>query len=144
MRMLHIMRAENFPKTKIPVKISGFELRRRGLSNTYRTSRTLKRRHPSWTFSYLVGSDILKDVRARWVNGGKLYREARFVCLKVRGSPLPKKLPERFWLLDLRAAERRSDSGKVIRALVQRGVNIAPYVGSGVAAYIKKRGLYGR
>lgn len=140
--MLKIMLKELFPRPKIPIKLSTLELCRPKFTTTYQTLKKLKAHYPSHDFYFYVGSDLLGDIRTKWVNGRKLYDTVHFVSMAEPNSFLPKRLPKHIILLRGKRTGWANTSSTAIRSLIRHRVSRLPGVMRGVAGYINKNKLY--
>src|SRR3989344_3792294 len=84
--MLKIMLAELFPRPSIPIKILTLELDRPALTTTYETKLELDKKYSDCEFYFLVGADIFKDIKTKWVNGKELFKIAKFISVQKVGD----------------------------------------------------------
>src|SRR3989344_7691515 len=133
-KMLEIMTAELFPKPKIPILISDFELRLNKPTVTYETLKWLKEKYPNHKFHFVLGSENLGIIETKWVNGKKLFQEANFIAIKNPLVSLPNKLPSRITIIDDVAWSDISST--FVRKLLAQGYSGLPYLTKGVAEYI--------
>lgn len=141
LNMLKIILAELFPKPAMPVVISTLELERPALTTTHETKLELERKYPDCQFYFLIGSDIVGDIEAKWVNGKNLARSANFIVIKRIDMDLPPKLPPHTTILDDNIVSC-DISSTFVRKLIASGHSGLPYTTSGVAKYIAKNKLY--
>lgn len=134
-KMLKIMIAELFPKPKMPIIISDFELRLNKPTITYQTLKLLKEKYPNHEFYFVIGSENLGVIEGKWINGKKLFQEASFVAIKNPLIPLPNKLPPHVTMIDDVAWSDISST--FIRKLIAQGYSGLPYLTKKVAEYIK-------
>lgn len=118
--MIKIMLSELFPNPKVPVKISTLELERPALTTTYDTQIELNKKYPNSEFYFLVGKDIFKDIKTKWINGKKLLRIAKFITV----------------------SKRVNVSSTFVRELISKGQRGVPYIIPAVARYIQENGFY--
>lgn len=118
--MLKIMLAELFPQPPMPIKISNLELERPALTTTYETKLELDKKNPDCEFYFMVGTDIFKDIKTKWVNGKELLKIAKFIPIQKVGDI----------------------SSTFVRQLISEGHNGIPYILPAVAKYIKDNGFY--
>ncbi len=135
-KMLEIMIAELFPKPKIPILISDFELSLNKPTVTYRTLELLKENYPNHEFHFVIGSENLGIIETKWVNGKKLFQEASFIAIKNPLFPLPDKLPPHITMIDDIAWSDISST--FVRKLLTQGYSGLPYLTKEVAEYIKR------
>lgn len=134
-KMLEIMIAELFPKPKIPILISDFELRLNKPTETYETLKLLKEKYPNNDFHFVIGSENLGVIETKWINGKKLFQEAGFIAIKNPLVPLPDKLPPHVTIIyDIAWS---SVSSTFIRKLLAQGYSGLPYLTKRVVKYIK-------
>src|SRR3989344_4911801 len=133
-KMLKIMIAELFPKLKIPILISDFELRLKKPTVTYKTLKLLKEKYSNHGFHFVIGSENLGVIETKWVNGKKLFQEADFIAIKNPLVSLPNKLPSRITIIDDVAWSDISST--FVRKLLAQGYSGLPYLTKGVAEYI--------
>lgn len=136
-KMLEIMIAELFPKPKIPILVSDFELRLNKPTVTYETLKLLKGKYPNHKFHFVIGSENLGAIETKWLNGKKLFQEASFIAIKNPLVPLPDKLPPYITIID--DAAWSDISSTFIRKLLAQGYSGLPYLTKGVSEYIKDR-----
>lgn len=141
LRMLELMSEDlSFQSFPVPVMISNFELRLPGLTRTVETKEALEHAHPDVLFEFLIGSEILPDIKTKWVRGEELWQSGHFLVL-ARVSEIPKDLPSNFIVLG--EGSRGADiSSTFIRELVSHGASGMPYVTPRVAEFIQEKGLY--
>src|SRR3989338_6735268 len=139
--MLKIMIKEFFAKSKIPIKISVLELNRPGLTTTYATKSELERLYPKNKFYFLIGSELLWDIRNKWVKGRELWRSAYFLAIRKPGEKIPPKMPPNIKLVD-NDIVWVNVSSTLVRDFIKKGYSGIPYIHPEVARYIKKYGLY--
>ncbi len=138
--MLHIMQKELFNSSPVPVVISSFEIDLPGFTRTIETKEALEREYPDYEFYFAVGSEILQDIRTKWVRGEELWHSTRFIVL-ARMNDIPEMLPDNFTVLG--EGSRGVDiSSTFVRGLIASGASGIPYVTPGVARYIQEKGLY--
>ena len=141
LHMMKIMLNEFFLNTKIPVKLSRVEIDRPKLTTTFDTKQKLEKKYSNMEFWFLVGSDLLLDIKDKWVNGKKLYNSANFVAIQRPGFLYPKIPPKHLVLLGEGTVWPMITS-TLVREHIYSGYSPLPYVSLGVAAYIKKHRLY--
>mgnify|MGYP001593179276 CR=1 FL=1 len=134
-KMLDIMIAELFPKPKISILISDFELRLNKPTVTYETLKLLKEKYLNHEFHFVIGSENLGVIETKWINGKKLFQEAGFIAIKNPLVPLPNKLPPHITIINDVAWSDISST--FVRKLLAQGYSGLPYLTKGVAEYIK-------
>lgn len=123
------------------------ELRRGGVSYTVDTLRQLRAEFPEDRFVLIIGGDTLRDLHT-WREPVAIVEMAEVVTLVRPGvsvpgmrPQLPPPWPERL-LAGIVPAEPVDVSSTEIRRRVAAGDSIAQLVPAGVAAYIRRHGLY--
>ena len=139
--MLKIMIKEFFAKSKSPIKISMLELNRPGLTTTYATKSELEKRYPKNRFYFLIGSELLWNIRDKWVEGKELWSSANFLAIRRPGTKVPPKMPPNIKLVD-KDIIWLNISSTLVRNFIKKSHSGIPYIHPQVAAYIKKHGLY--
>jgi nicotinate (nicotinamide) nucleotide adenylyltransferase len=118
------------------VYVDRWELRQKGVSYTYKTLRAFLRRHSGAECRLLVGGDSWRKWRT-WRRWRELLRDGRPVVGLRRGVARGRVAGAAF----LKAALPKISSSE-IRARVKAGRSVSRLVPPGVAAYIRRRGLY--
>lgn len=139
--MLQLLLKDTLPKTKAPLKISSFEIERPALTTTYDTKLALEKKYPNFDFYFVVGSDLISDVKTKWVKGRELYKSARFVVIKRAPFKLPKKVPGNISMLSAEGIWPELSS-TFIRKLLARGYSGMPYLTQSVAKYAQNKKFY--
>ena len=135
LKMLEIMIAELFPKPKIPLLVSDFELMLNKPTVTYETLKLLKNKFPNHEFHFVIGSENLEDIETNWINGKKLFQETNFVAIKNPLIQMPDKLPPHITIIN--DVVWSNISSTFIRNLIAQGHSGLPYLTRGVSEYIK-------
>lgn len=141
--MLSLMVKELFPSSRIPIRISGMELDRPSPTATVDTKAELEVKYPEAEFYFLVGSDIVGEIRSKWVRGEELWETARFLVIKRSPEFGPAELPPRSILLETDTTWI-DVSSTFVRKLISADHNGIPYIAKGVADYICDNKLYRR
>jgi len=141
LQMLKLMRSELFNSSEIPIKINSLELNRLKLTTTYETKLVLKKKYPNHRFYFIIGSDLIADIKNKWVNGKKLYNSTYFVIIHKANHIRINQLPKHSILLKTNLI-LTNVSSTLIRAFIRKGYSGIPYITKGVANYIKKHKLY--
>lgn len=142
LKMFQIMINELFPASKVPIILSDVELRRKAMTVTLETKEHLERNHPNYEFHFVMGSDVVGDIKDKWVKGRELFESANFIITKRGNTAIPKELPRKSVLLIDKQSANMDVSSTLIRRLVTRGYSGTPYVTAGVAEYIRENKLY--
>lgn len=139
--MLKIMLREFFPHPKIKIRISDLELRRPKLTTTYDTLNELKKLYPRDRFYFLLGSELLWNIRYKWVRGKELWKSCYFLAIRKPKTKIPSRLPPNIKTID-KDIVWVNVSSTLIRNLIKKGYSGIPYIHPKVASYINKSGLY--
>ncbi len=127
---------------------SDFEISQDVVTYTAVTFPALKQLHPDWEIYYIVGSDSLCYMD-KWYHPEIIFREAVIVAAG-RATEKKEKVEEyRDFLINKYGADVRLIENKIvpvssteIRENIREGKSYKDMVPSGVATYIKTRGLY--
>lgn len=130
---------------------SDFELKRPGNTYTAQTLRLLKEQYPQHTFYFIIGADSLFQIE-HWYHPEQVMAQATLLVAGREYKPEHlsldqqiARLTERFGAKILRLHCGEMDvSSADLRRMASEGKDINPYIPSGVAAYIRSRGLYQR
>ena len=139
--MLKIMLREHFPHPATKLHISRLELNRPGLTTTFDTKTELEKLYPKNRFYFLIGSDLLWDIRNKWVKGRELWRSAYFLAIRKPGAKIPPKMPPNIKLVD-KDIVWVNVSSTLVRDFIKKGYSGIPYIHPEVARYIKRNKLY--
>ena len=85
------------------VKASDFEAKHNRTGKTIETVRALKLRYPRISFSWIIGSDLLRSLDS-WDEAAKLKKSVTFIVI-TRAKYATKKLPRGFRLLRAKTPE---------------------------------------
>ncbi len=131
--------------------VCDIELKRGGVSYTVETIRELNRLHPEAEFTFIVGTDSLRELH-QWREIGTLLGLCRFIAIGRPGwSPesilaeslrLPAPWPERL-LAQVRTGHGIGISSTEIRERASRRQSLRYLVPDAVSAYITQQALYG-
>ena len=121
-------------------ELCDLELKRGGMSYTVDTLREIKARHPEWSLSLVMGTDLFTGFR-RWKEPAAISELAELVAICRPGADPP------------RAAERMGArtvhvtpldiSSSLVRDRVARNLAVTDMVTPAVLAIIEEEGLYG-
>ena len=139
--MLNILIREFSGRSAVPVKISMLELDRPGLTTTYDTKIELEKKYPGNKFYFLIGSELLWNIRYDWIKGNELWNNANFLAIRKPETKVPDKLPPNIKLVD-KDIVWVNISSTIIRNFIKKGYSGIPYLLPKISAYIKKNGLY--
>lgn len=142
-KMLNILIKEFFPAGHASqiIKISKLELDRPALTTTYDTKIELEKLYPKNKFYFLIGSELLWDIRYDWVKGNELWENTNFLAIRKPETRIPDKLPPNIRLVDKNIVWVNISS-TIIRNFIKKGYSGIPYILPEIASYIKKNGLY--
>ncbi len=141
LKMLKMMIAEIFPKPAIPILISDMEIKRKKLTATYDTIMELEKKKPENKFYFLIGSDVLNDIKTKWIKGNILWNKLNFVVTPRINFLTPKILPPYCEILADKI-NGLSISSTFLREIISQGFSGMPYVSGNVSEYISKNKLY--
>jgi len=140
LEMCRLMIKELFSDSPTPILLSDEELNMPQLTTTHGTNQLLKGKYADHDFYFVIGADLVKDIKKFWVDGEKLWEEANLIIAKGPCANLPEELPPHSivmndfgWL---------SISSTYVRNLVAGGYSGLPYLTKSVASYIQKNDLY--
>lgn len=120
------------------IKASDIELKRGGVSYTIDTVRELKEKYPSYTFVWVLGSDIVAyESYLRWHNWRALCGRITFFVIRRPGFPVPNapKLPRCFHVTSIRAPNISSTE---VRGRLKQKQSIKNLVTAETEKYIKR------
>ena len=123
------------------VKVSDLELNMPYPSYTIATLEELKRLHPDYDFSIIIGTDSLITF-PQWKEATRILKEFGVIVFPRPGYPFPEKEPAGMTFLT--GAPQTSISSTLIREYARDGWNIDFFVPPEVADYIKNHHLYKR
>ncbi len=128
-------------------EICDIELKREGASYTYETLRALKEIYPDSQLYLITGADSFLTIQT-WKQPSEIFRLA-VICALPRNSDDIEILREHSKLLSSLGAQTEildlsvmSVSSTQVRELIKNGGDISGLVPSGVARYIREKGLY--
>jgi nicotinate-nucleotide adenylyltransferase len=121
-------------------RISELELRRKGISFTVDTLRTMKRRFPKSTLYLIIGSDNL-ELFETWKEPEHILKLARLVVYPRRTSPRTGRVTRTLRLIQLKGPILDISSSD-LRRLVRTGASIRYLVPHDVELYIASHRLY--
>jgi nicotinate-nucleotide adenylyltransferase len=139
LNMLELMITELFPNPKIPIVISDFELKINEPTVTHKTLGLLRDKYPDHQFYFVLGSENLKDIKTKWIDGDKLFKETEFIALKDPSTALPDELPPHITIIDI---TWHNISSTFIRQLLLQGDSAISFISKTVSEYIEKNNLY--
>lgn len=134
------------------IKASDFEIKQKKVARTIYTLRDLSKRFPKNRFSFIVGSDQLRDFH-KWDEWKNLIKEFSLIIFPreialphldatVKKSLRLTELPKTVIVMNFPDLVLTNISSTIIRGRVQRGLPIDFLVPKKVEEYIKKNNLY--
>ena len=141
LKMLDLFLRDFFPRPKVIIQISRVELDRPKLTTTYETKIELEKQYPNYEFYFIIGADILGDIKQKWVRGKKLFDTANFIVIKRPCVAMPRSLPSKLTILDENVI-KDDTSSTFVRKLLSQGFSGMPYITNKIANYIKNNQLY--
>ena len=126
-KMLNILIREFSGRSAVPVKISMLELDRPGLTTTYDTKIELEKKYPGNKFYFLIGSELLWNIRYDWIKGNELWNNANFLAIRKPETEVPDKLPPNIKLVD-KDIVWVNISSTIIRNFIKKGYSGIPYL----------------
>jgi len=125
-------------------KVSDLELARGGTSYSIDTASELVRLYPSYSFSYIIGSDRINDL-SKWHRIEELAALVSFIGLerpsdKPRLEQLPPMLRDRLTMVQMPAIGLSSTA---LREKLSAGRSVLYEVPAEAERYIRRHGLYG-
>lgn len=125
------------------MKIEKHELEVGGVGYTHETLDALSQKYPEHTFSWIIGSDNLKEFHTWKDSRGNTYedmlRDYRFYVYPRAGFPLEPLYPN---MVSLQEVEEWQFSSTEVRQRAKDGRSLSGWVNDGVAQYIAKYALY--
>jgi len=126
-------------------RVSRIELDREGPTYTLDTMRLLRDEEPDAEFLFITGADAILQILT-WKDPAAILRETRFIAATRPGydldrleKELPEDLEDRVSVMEIPAL---SISSTDVRRRAREGRPLTYLVPPGVAAYIRKAGLY--
>jgi nicotinate-nucleotide adenylyltransferase len=117
--------------TEIDYKLSG---------ETYEATKIFKRKYPQYTFSFLMGTDNLKDFK-KWGNWQKLLKEMHFYVYPRAGYQNSIKFPN-MTLLKSETQVVTNISSTLIRRRIQISQPITHLIQESILDYLRSNNLY--
>lgn len=124
-------------KTNRDFSISGFEIKRDGLSYTIDTLKEFKKQYPQDDLYFISGSDLLKYLD-EWKDLPEIIKMVKFIVATRPGYPL-EKIPSYISTVAIRAVDV---SAFEIRQAIRENRSFRYLVPEAVYNYILKRKLY--
>lgn len=139
--MMEIMISTNFG-SRTPIFIEDYDLRKEKHLPTIELVRVMKKTHPDYNFLVVIGADLAKDVKSKWVRGEELIKTVNFLVIPRLGIKLPKTLPPTFKALPIEQSVCTNLSSSMVRQIIKQGKNIEAFVPPAVIAYFLRYKLY--
>lgn len=142
LHMLDLMIGDAHKGAAKHIRAFDHEIRKPDLSTTYGTKAELEKLYPYHEFHFVFGSDIVRDIEPRWVEGKELFKTARFILVERPGQPrLPESaLPQHHMLVSVPLEEDISST--LVRAVANDRDKLLKYVTPSVADFISEKGFY--
>ena len=141
--MVQDMCKECFPHAIDKIEISEVELKRNKPSTTYETEQELLKLYPDAHITFVVGSDVLGEIREKWVHGEELYQHTHFLVYPRGGfSHNVINAPIHTTILDAPDIVIKELSSTEIREKIKKGEPVVGLIPDTVATYIQKNNLY--
>lgn len=138
-QMAKIWLAELFSDIATPIMLSRMELDRGKPTFTHDTHQELSRLYPDNDFYFLVGGDVLSDMRAKWHKGNEVHKNLNFLIVRRPGYDLPEDLPVHSVILRTSGSDISSTN---IRSATKTGQDVRDLMPAGVWRFIQEKGLY--
>jgi len=123
---------------QLHVRIEEYELRQEGVNYTYATMMALSLHYPHHSFSFVIGSDNLKDFH-RWIEKHPQLLDFPFYIYPREHFPFEPLYPHMTALEGMRTVTISSTQVRQLRA---QGKSIAGLVEPAVERYIQEHALY--
>ncbi len=143
-RMVSLMVKDWFDQSKVPIKILRYELDRNKQTTTFETKAELEKLHPDCKFHFLIGSDIVPEIKTKWVRGEEVWNTTNFIVCYRKGfeqrlatSDLP---PHSIFIED--TSELIDMSSTFIRNHIQDSTKSSEFLSPSVVSYILEKNLY--
>lgn len=137
--MLEIMIKDLFSSDQKRIKIDVSELRLPQPTNTYQTKSILEKQYPEHKFYFVIGAELVPEIKTKWVNGEKLYHSANFIVIDNNRIALIQSLPH---AIVLKINEVINISSTKIRSLIASGNFAIPQLIPKIIHYIRENNLY--
>lgn len=121
-------------------RVSDVELRRKGISFTIDTLRTMKKRFPKSTLYLIMGSDNLEMFHT-WKEPEQILKLAKLVVYPRRTSPSSERVARTLKIIELNGPTL-DISASDLRRLIRKNASIRYLVLSDVEAYIASHRIY--
>lgn len=133
------------------IRVSDFEIRLGGVSSTYHTMKALREAYPTHSFSFCMGSDLIRDFPL-WNDWQALLRENPFVIFP-RGESASDMRGEAARILGAEHASQiafvegedvvvTNISSTIVRRRIEEGLDVSYLISSPILAYVRSHHLY--
>lgn len=140
MQLLVLLLRDGVPADEHRIKVSSLEVDEPRLVGTVELFRELRRRHPHYSFSAIIGSDLVKDL-PRWRYPEDLRREVPFLVIP-RGGTSVRGDDAGFQLTWIAAEVGLIVSSTSLRALLGEGKNVVGLMPGSLIEYVTREGMY--
>jgi len=132
------------------IKVLDIEAKEQKTSYSIETLDTLQKQFPTHTFSWIIGSDQIRDF-PKWKNWERIVSDYRLIIferpehdtdLKKFRTEIPINIEKNITLVSAPVATTSTISSSEIREKVKRRESIAELVPQSVESYIKEHQLY--
>lgn len=122
------------------IKVSDLEIQMRRKNYTYETIDLLTQKYTQHKFSWIIGSDLLKEFFT-WEHAKEMSSKVKILVFPRAGWPICQ-LPNNFYTINNKLLSMSDISSEKIRAMVRLGQSIKGLVLPKVEEYIYKHHLY--
>ena len=140
MQLLALLLRDGVPADEDRIKVSSLEVDEPRLVGTVELFRELRHRHPHYSFSAIIGSDLVKDL-PRWRHPTELRSEVPFLVIPRGGSPLTAD-DGGFHLTWVATELALAVSSTSLRALLSEGKSVVGLMPGSLIDYVSRKGLY--
>jgi nicotinate-nucleotide adenylyltransferase len=123
------------------IKVRQEEIKRKKKSYSIDTIKELKKKYPKNEFTWIIGSDQIKDF-PKWKSYRQLLKEVPFFVFPRPGNKIPKILPHNMKPIKHKGLFLSNLSSTKVRNYIKHGKKVSQLVTFDVEEYIKKHGLY--
>lgn len=140
LQLLSLLLRDGTPTNEGRIQLCTLEVEQPSLLGTVELFRELRHRHPTHSFSAIIGSDLVGDL-ARWRHPAELQREVSFLVIP-RGGACISSDERRFQLTWMPTELALTVSSTVMRALLAEGKSVMGLMPGSLIDYITREGLY--
>lgn len=127
--------------TNKKIKVRPEEINRKKKSYSIDTIRILKKQYPKHEFTWIIGSDQIKDF-SKWKSWRKLLKEVPFLVFPRPAYKIPKRLPQNMTPIKHKGLFLSNLSSTRVKDYIKQCKSISQLVNPEVNDYIKKQKLY--